>query len=118
MKTRMQRTTKALLDCAEALSEAVQVRDLDAVEPLLARRPLRAPHHTISDAGLVGGGSTRTPGEMSLSHNGVLLVLDELFELNGQTLEVIRQPLEDGDVTISRALHGTTFPTDFALTPE
>jgi len=83
-------------------------------QTLLARRPFRSPHHTISNAGLVGGGSPPSPGEISMCHNGVLF-LDELPEFDRKTLEVMRQPLEDGVVTISRALASSTFPADFML---
>lgn len=83
-------------------------------QALLVRRPFRSPHHTISNAGLCGGGSPPSPGEISLSHNGVLF-LDELPEFDRRTLEVMRQPLEDGTVTISRALATSTFPANFML---
>jgi len=81
---------------------------------LVTQRPFRAPHHTISDVGLIGGGTSPKPGEVSLAHNG-LLFLDELPEFKKNALEVLRQPLEDGRVTISRALQSLTYPSRFML---
>ena len=105
-----------------ALEEAIESTKIHSICGLLldpghsfvATRPFRAPHHTISDAGLIGGGTTPTPGEISVAHNGVLF-LDELPEFRRQTLEVLRQPLEDARVTISRAAGSMTFPADFML---
>lgn len=90
------------------------VGKLDGEAPLVATRPFREPHHSISAPGLVGGGTRPTPGEISLAHNGVLF-LDELPEFRRSTLEAMRQPLEDGKATISRAARTETFPADFIL---
>ena len=104
-----------------ALEEAIETTKIHSIAGLLngdqsfvATRPFRSPHHTISDVGLLGGSAVPAPGEVSLAHNGVLF-LDELPEFKRSTLEVMRQPLEDGRVTISRAAGTITIPSEFML---
>jgi len=104
-----------------SLEEAIESTKIHSIAGMLngeqafvATRPFRSPHHTISDVGLLGGSAVPAPGEVSLAHHGVLF-LDELPEFKRSTLEVMRQPLEDGKVTVSRAAGSVTFPSEFML---
>ena len=106
---------------AMTLAEMLETTEIHSIagltgpaSPIVVQRPFRAPHHTISSSGLAGGTANPRPGEISLAHNGVLF-LDELPEFSRQTLEVLRQPLETGEVTISRAAGAETFPSRFML---
>ncbi|KPJ49967.1 hypothetical protein AMJ40_04250 [candidate division TA06 bacterium DG_26] len=119
-KTMLARRLPTILPRME-LEEALETTKIHSVagfmqpeKALVATRPFRSPHHTISDAGLIGGGHHPRPGEVSLAHNGVLF-LDELPEFNRNVLEVLRQPLEDGFVTIGRAAISITYPGRFML---
>ncbi len=119
-KTLLARALPAILP-RMTIDEALDVTRIYSVAdqlppdvPLIRHRPFRAPHHTISHAGLVGGGNWPHPGEVSLAHRGVLF-LDELPEFGPRVLEVLRQPIEDKVVTISRAQGSLTFPANFQL---
>ena len=100
-------------EAALELTKIHSVAGLTGRAGLVTERPFRSPHHTISDAGLIGGGAVPRPGEVSLAHQGVLF-LDELPEFDRSVLEVLRQPLEDQKVTISRAAMSLTFPASFS----
>jgi magnesium chelatase family protein len=119
-KTLLARAMSGILP-GMSLDEALEVTRIYSVadlltgdQPLMQTRPFRAPHHTISTAGMIGGGSIPKPGEVTLAHRGILF-LDEATEHNQKTLEVLRQPIEDKIVTISRAKGSLTFPANFML---
>lgn len=119
-KTLLARALQGILP-PMTLDEALEVTRIYSVadmlpgnQPLMQNRPFRAPHHTISQAGMVGGGSIPRPGETTLAHRGILFI-DEVNESNPRTLEVLRQPIEDKLVTISRAKGTLTFPANFLL---
>src|SRR5574344_76802 len=119
-KTLMAKCFASILPPLE-LSEALELTKIYSIcgllsedEPLMAKRPYRAVHHTASANGIIGGGSTPQPGEITLAHRGVLF-LDEMVEFPRQVLEVLRQPLEDGEIVISRAKHSIKYPAKFML---
>lgn len=118
-KTMLARRLPSILPPLE-FEEALEITKIHSVAGLtgkaglITERPFKAPHHTVSQAGLIGGGSVPKPGEVSLAHLGVLF-LDELPEFDRSVLEVLRQPMEDKNVTISRAATSLTFPADFTL---
>ncbi len=119
-KTMMARRVPGILPALsfEEALESTAIHSVCGLLPpglgLLRERPFRAPHHTVSDVALVGGGSVPRPGEISLAHNGVLF-LDEMPEFDRRALEVLRQPLEEGTVTVARAARTATFPARFML---
>jgi len=119
-KTMLARRLPSILP-EQSFEEALETTKIHSIagllpqsDALVTRRPFRSPHHTISDAGLIGGGTVPRPGEVSLAHNGVLF-LDELPEFKKNVLEMLRQPLEDGQVAISRAAVSLTYPATFML---
>ncbi len=119
-KTLMAKCFASILPPLE-LSEALELTKIYSVsglltnnEPLMVKRPFRAVHHTASANGIIGGGTNPKPGEITLAHRGVLF-LDEIVEFPRNVLEVLRQPLEDGEVVISRAKHSIKYPADFML---
>ncbi|MDK2897256.1 MAG: magnesium chelatase family protein [Candidatus Atribacteria bacterium] len=119
-KTMLARRLPSLLPLL-SLEEAIEVTKIHSVagvlpshKPLLTMRPFRSPHHTISDVALIGGGQWPRPGEISLAHHGVLF-LDEALEFRRNVLEALREPLETGQITISRAQMSTTYPANFTL---
>ena len=119
-KTMIARRLPSILPTMD-FNEAIETTKIHSImgmlkkgQPLIGTRPFRSPHHTVSDAGLIGGGQIPRPGEVSLSHNGVLF-LDELPEFKRNALEALRQPLEDGQVTISRAVTSLSYPAALML---